>query len=399
MAVLEDAKKDAGEKDYRFYFAVHTYLTIQLHKLMWRCRAETLDQCRQALAAKDSRDSAVESMVFDYERLKERIGPRLFRYERNEEHERGGNSDYGYYEFTIDEKTARAALEEEPDTSALLLRSDDAGTVFCAGQIFFGILCSHSNIAQGIKDFYFAQECALNIILNWDVQDKIYKEKSFFETAEIQLGQRANMFAGRYERLLGFLCADNKDEQLLEGVRQQVTALSGREKKSFLTFLGSQGFQGLWLTAVFLSRGFLKEEAERMQRALVQATQNLKGNGQELSVGEIKRSKTFFTDGYSIYKEYPVRAGELPSDISQAGEMWNRLEAVTEEYIQGNHFSETGKEKTPEERKKRYFHELNEKRNRISSWKQKRSLYNLLRDYLNALEKACGQSSEPEKDS
>lgn len=136
-----------------------------------------------------------------------------------------------------------------------------------------------------------------------------------------------------------------------------------------------------------------------MQRALVQATQNLKGNGQELSVGEIKRSKTFFTDGYSIYKEYPVRAGELPSDISQAGEMWNRLEAVTEEYIQGNHFSETGKEKTPEERKKRYFHELNEKRNRISSWKQKRSLYNLLRDYLNALEKACGQSSEPEKDS
>ena len=135
VAVLEDAKKDAGEKDYRFYFAVHTYLTIQLHKLMWRCRAETLDQCRQALAAKDSRDSAVESMVFNYERLKERIGPRLFRYERNEEHKRGGNSDYGYYEFTIDKEIAGVALERDPNTGALLLRSDDAGTVFCLSLI------------------------------------------------------------------------------------------------------------------------------------------------------------------------------------------------------------------------------------------------------------------------
>ena len=420
VAVLEDAKKDAGEKDYRFYFAVHTYLTIQLHKLMWRCRAETLDQCRQALAANDSRDSAVESMVFDYERLKERIGPRLFRYERNEEHERGGNSDYGYYEFTIDEKTARAALEEEPDTSALLLRSDDAGTVFCAGQIFFGILCSHSNIAQGIKDFYFAQECALNIILNWDVQDKIYKEKSFFETAEIQLGQRANMFAGRYERLLSFLCADNKDEQFLESVKQHVTALSDREKKSFLTFLGSQGLQGLWLTAVFLSQGFLKEEAERMQRALVQTTQGLEGKGLELLVGGIKGSKTFFTDGYSIYeayKKYPHRADKLPSNISQVGEIWDYLKTVMREYTEENHSEETGgssvtgddetnaasdsskgKKESPDQRKRRYLNEFREKENDLLSW-EKDSLIGLFQDYLDALEKACGQSSEPEKDS
>lgn len=157
-----------------------------------------------------------------------------------------------------------------------------------------------------------------------------------------------------------------------------------------------------------------------MQRALVQTTQGLEGKGLELLVGGIKGSKTFFTDGYSIYeayKKYPHRADKLPSNISQVGEIWDYLKTVMREYTEENHSEETGgssvtgddetnaasdsskgKKESPDQRKRRYLNEFREKENEVLSW-EKDSLIGLFQDYLDALEKACGQSSEPEKDS